>query len=34
MADRITTPGPVCGNQHIKEAVCINVDKIYDSCKE
>ena len=27
-------PGPVLGQQNFKEAVCINADKIYDSCKD
>lgn len=34
MADNKLSPGPVCGNQNFKEAVCINANKIYDSCKD
>lgn len=33
MGDKIF-PGPVCGHQSIKEAVCVNTEKVYDSCKD
>jgi len=32
MPDRISA-GPVCGSPPIKEAVCINTKKVYDSCR-
>lgn len=34
MAENKVLPGPVCGNPSFKEAVCVNTDKIYDSCRE
>ena len=33
MSERIV-PGPIHGNANFKEAVLINADKIYDSCKD
>ncbi len=33
MKERII-PGPICDNTGIREAVCINTRKIYDSCRE
>lgn len=33
MADRVT-PGPVANSASIREAVCINTRKIFDSCKD
>ncbi len=33
MADRVL-PGPVASSACIREAVCINTQKIYDSCRE
>ena len=33
MADRIV-PGPVSGNDSIREAVCIDTKKIMDSCRD
>lgn len=33
MSDRII-PGPIHGQGNFKEAVCINAEKIYDSCKD
>ena len=33
MSERIM-PGPICDNTSIREAVCINTKKIYDSCRE
>ncbi|MCG8500674.1 MAG: hypothetical protein MJB12_09740 [Firmicutes bacterium] len=33
MSDRLR-PGPISGSPRFKEAVCIQTDKIYDSCKE
>jgi len=33
MADRVA-PGPVCSSDSIKEAVCINTSKIFDSCRD
>lgn len=33
MADRVV-PGPVESSASIREAVCINTRKIYDSCKD
>lgn len=32
MLDRVK-PGPVCDKDRVKEAVCINTSKIYDSCR-
>lgn len=34
MGDKNMGPGPVCGHHDFKEAVCINANKIYDSCKD
>jgi hypothetical protein len=33
MSEKIT-PGPVCGNAGIKEAVCVHTNKIFDSCRD
>ena len=33
MADRVL-PGPLDASAHFKEAVCVNVRKIFDSCKD
>lgn len=33
MSERIM-PGPICDNTGIREAVCINTKKIYDSCRD
>lgn len=32
MADRVS-PGPVCGNASIREAVCVHTSKVYDACR-
>ncbi|MDR1299400.1 MAG: hypothetical protein LBJ84_04035 [Oscillospiraceae bacterium] len=32
MSEKVT-PGPVCGNPAIKEAVCVHTSKIIDSCR-
>jgi len=33
MPDKVT-PGPLCGNPPLREAVCVHTRKIYDSCRE
>jgi hypothetical protein len=33
MADRVL-PGPVASSACIREAVCVNTEKIFDSCRE
>ena len=33
MSEKII-PGPICGDPKPREAVCINTNKIYDSCKD
>ena len=34
MLDKTILPGPLSENPSVKEAVCINTRKIYDSCKD
>jgi hypothetical protein len=36
MSKNAIVPGRICGDDvlKVKEAVCINIDKVYDSCKE
>lgn len=32
MSERVT-PGPVCGDSPIREAVCVHTKKVYDACR-
>ncbi len=32
MSERVT-PGPVCGDSPIREAVCVNTKKVFDACR-
>lgn len=32
MSERVT-PGPICGDAQIREAVCVHTKKIFDACR-